>query len=154
MRAGVLGLFSCLLGVVACSWDLGGGSCFLCGRPLNPQTIYEIESTEGQIHQVCCARCGVHYQAYQDQVAGARVADYHSTEMIDSEEAFFVEASSVMPCSPHDAQRDSEGTSYSVTWDRCAPSLIAFASGEEARRFQSKHGGLVKRFKEVLGNSP
>ena len=150
-------LLSCWFALLACacSLEVGRETCSLCGRQLHAETLYEIELANGEQYEMCCPRCASHYHAREEQVVRARVADYFTTKMIDATRAFFVEDSSVMPCGHHrEATRDHAGTSYKITWDRCEPGLIAFASRQEALYFQHRHGGLVKRFRDVFENSP
>ena len=144
----------CLAGGSACSiLDSRDRFCFLCGRPLHAKTYCEIDLRDGQTHQVCCPRCGLHYQASQTEHSASRVADYYSEKLIRAEEAFFVENSSFNPCSSHDSKRDSSGTAYALSWDRCMPSLVAFASLEAATRFRQEKGGAIKSYQELLRES-
>ena len=141
----------CLAGGLACSiLDSRSRSCSLCGRPLHAKTYPEIDSRDGRTHQVCCPRCVLHDQASRTDPSASRVADYYSKKLIGAEEAFFVENSSFHPCSSHDSKRDSSGTAYAVSWDRCMPSLVAFASLEAAKRFRREKGGVIKSYQALL----
>ncbi len=39
---------------------------------------------------------------------------------------------------------------YERTWDRCLPSVIAFASSQAAREFQREHGGALRTHQEII----
>ena len=46
--------------------------------------------------------------------------------------------------------KDQAGMEYERTWDRCLPSVIAFASRDAAVRFRAEHGGELRTHAEIL----
>jgi len=129
-----------------CTQWVGEEKCEFCLRPLQEKTRYRIHLQNGETKQVCCPRCGLHFQAGRSDVAGAEVTDYESGQVLPAEEATFVENSSVMLCCKTPMQRDRNGGQFELSWDRCMPSLIAFQSPNEAERFRQRNGGTVKSY--------
>ncbi|HSF15033.1 MAG TPA: hypothetical protein VLK65_05730 [Vicinamibacteria bacterium] len=128
----------------------GTADCDVCYRPLHAETYYRIHLANGDSMDVCCPRCGLRFQEGRTDVARTEVTDFDSKEQIDAGEAFYVEGSPVHFCSHSAVQEDRSGTQYQVAWDRCLPSLIAFATREAALAFQAKHGGIIKTYEELL----
>ena len=48
---------------------------------------------------------------------------------------------------------DETKQSYPVGFDRCSPSILAFAHRESAERFVQEHGGKLRRFAELAASS-
>ncbi len=135
---------SCFL--FGCAQLGGEGQCDFCLRPLQEKTHYRIHLQTGETKQVCCPRCGLHFQEGRSDVARAEVTDYESGQSLPAENATFVENSSVMLCCKTSVQRDRSGGQFELSWDRCMPSLIAFRSPINAERFRKRHGGTVKSY--------
>jgi len=124
--------------------------CQVCQRPMYPASVAVIELNNGESVKVCCPRCGLYFQMGRNDVQRIQVADYNSGNLIDAEQAFYVEGSSVHPCCKMGpTQKDQAGTQFQISWDRCMPSLIGFESEADARSFSEKHGGTIKRYAEL-----
>jgi hypothetical protein len=125
--------------------------CDVCLRPMHQETYYRVHHTDGEVTELCCPRCGIRHQFGREDVSHAEVADYRTTELLNAEEAFFVEGSEVHAC-VHEGtvQKDLSGSQYSLDWDRCLPSLIAFDSRQAAEAFQRTNGGIVRSYDELL----
>jgi hypothetical protein len=77
------------------------------------------------------------------------VTDHDSWKPLDPARAIFVLGSDVSPCT-HDAEQlRMEGETLPVHWDRCMPSILAFASREAAGAFQRRHGGTLRSLQEL-----
>lgn len=97
---------------------------------------------------MCCPTCGIRKQMeISELVENAETTDYLTKELIDTENAYFLEDSDVNPCAEHIPQlvRDQYGMTAYLCYDRCKPGLIAFKNYDDAVSFQSKHGGEIKR---------
>ena len=125
-------------------------ACDVCYRPMHAETFYRIHLESGETKDVCCPRCGLRFQEGRDDVVGVEVTDFTTRERIDAATAYYVENSPVHFCSHAAVREDRSGDQYEVTWDRCLPSLIGFASKEDAERLQREHGGSVKTYDEIL----
>jgi len=124
--------------------------CDVCYRPMHAETFYRIHLANGETKDVCCPRCGLRFQEGRDDVVGVEVTDFYARKRVDATTAYYVENSPIHFCSHADVQEDRSGAQYEVAWDRCLPSLIAFASKDDAERFQRENGGNVKTYDELL----
>ncbi len=124
--------------------------CDVCYRPLHKETYYRIHMTGGKVLDVCCPRCGLRFQEGREDIVHTEVTDFDTKELLDADQAFYVEGSPVHFCSHAPLEEDRSGTQYEVAWDRCLPSLIAFESRGAAVRFQDQNGGVIKTHDELL----
>jgi hypothetical protein len=119
--------------------------CWVCQREITPRVRVTLSLEDGRKVHACCPRCAVHYtEGSGPPVRTIEVSDYASRATIDLRQAFFVEASDETPClEHHHPVTDPGGAPMQVCYDRCMPSLIAFASREGAAAFQAEHGGTL-----------
>jgi hypothetical protein len=129
--------------------------CRICQRPIHAQARAVIEEN-GRREAVCCVRCAFR-QSEQQQVAIRllEVTDYVSGRQLAPEGAYYVEGSRIVLCERHEPLVDETKHAHERVFDRCAPSLYAFAREEQARDFAAENGGVVRRlpqvFKEIEG---
>lgn len=64
-------------------------------------------------------------------------------------DAYVVKGSDVNMCSQAHETIDADKRAADVHYDRCAPSLLAFAQEREAMQFAREHGGTVLPFRDV-----
>ena len=64
-------------------------------------------------------------------------------------DAYVVKGSDVNMCAHVHEIIDANKRAADVHYDRCAPSLIAFAQEREAIQFSREHGGTVLPFREA-----
>ncbi|MFQ5929356.1 MAG: hypothetical protein ACE5MK_06630 [Acidobacteriota bacterium] len=125
--------------------------CEVCQRPMHQATFYRIHLRAGEIEDVCCPRCGLHFQQGRDDIVSTEVGDFATGERFEASQAYYVENSSVHLCCSQDfVQKDRSGRQYSLAWDRCLPSLVAFRSREDAEEFQRQNGGVIKTYDALL----
>ncbi len=55
----------------------------------------------------------------------------------------------ISPCTHTTEQLRLREEVLPVRWDRCLPSVLAFASGEAADAFRAEHGGKVRGLQEL-----
>jgi len=124
--------------------------CRICQRPIHAQARAVVEEN-GQREAVCCVRCA--FRQREQQHVGVRlleVTDYVSGRPLAPENAFYVEGSRIVLCERHEPLLDETKHAHERVFDRCAPSLYAFARAEEARAFAAENGGVLRRLPEVL----
>jgi hypothetical protein len=83
---------------------------------------------------------------------GGRVldaVDFTSKKPIPAAEAIYLEGSDIMECCSATGYRSDEGAYQEMDYDRCMPSLLAFARREDAEIVQQKHGGRIISFEEA-----
>jgi hypothetical protein len=68
---------------------------------------------------------------------------------LSPEDAFVVRGSDVNMCVHTRELMDADKRPADLHYDRCSPSLIAFAKRSEAMQFVREHGGKVLPFSEV-----
>jgi len=125
-------------------------TCRICQRPIHAEARAVIE-VDGKREPVCCARCALTLQHQQrTPVRLVEVTDYVSRASLAPESAYFVEGSRIVLCEKHEPLLDQTKHPYPRVFDRCVPSLYAFARREEAEAFAAQNGGTVQRLPELL----
>ena len=125
-------------------------TCRVCQRAIHAEARAVIE-VDGKREPVCCARCALTLQQQEHRpVRLVEVTDYVSRASLAPESAYFVEGSRVILCEKHEPLLDQTKHPYPRVFDRCVPSLYAFARREEAEAFAQENGGTVRRLPEVL----
>ncbi|MEW6442648.1 MAG: hypothetical protein AB1640_17055 [bacterium] len=133
----------------------GQETCRICRRPIHPDSRTVIEDSGGRREAVCCVRCGLFLALQQKSpVRLVEVTDYSSGRSLDPEKASYVEGSGVVMCDRHEPLFDETKHLYQRVFDRCTPSILAFAGPDEAADFASSHGGRVVRLAELLTEAP
>jgi hypothetical protein len=124
--------------------------CELSGRPihLNMATVAELDGK--RIH-TCCARCAlVVSEQLQKPVRIIEVTDFATGKRLRAKDAFFVDGSQVQVCSTPRLEVDASRTPYLRLFDRCGPSLLAFAREDVARDFIAQHGGKLRHLDQLM----
>ena len=124
--------------------------CAACHRHINDQSRAVVEIS-GEREPVCCVRCGLTIERQEhQQVRLTEVTDYNSGKPLAPDSAYYVEGSRVMLCEHHEGLVDESKRPYEMVFDRCMPSVFAFARQEEADAFASSNGGSVMRLSQVI----
>jgi hypothetical protein len=120
------------------------GLCIACHRRINDRARAVVR-VDGKTETVCCIRCGLTIERQEHrEVRLVEVTDYNSGKPLRPDAAHYVEGSSVILCDhQHSSMVDPAKRPYEMVFDRCLPSIFAFASQEEAERFASSNGGSV-----------
>lgn len=125
-------------------------TCGVCRRPIHQQSRATIEAG-GKKTSVCCARCALTMARQQQKPARiVEVTDYVSNRPIRPDDAFYVEGSRIILCEQHEPLLDSSKHSYDKTFDRCEPSLYAFARRADAENFAREYGGAVVSLPQLM----
>jgi len=96
---------------------------------------FRVTLENGKVVETCCPRCALHYLETNHLIAASR--------------AIFVSDSDVHPRATPETRRDPQGCCMMKTYDRCLPSLVAFAGKDDAAVFQKEHGGQLVAFQEI-----
>jgi hypothetical protein len=127
--------------------------CAVCAREECGNLSFRIQFASGEAVETCCPRCGIQYlKTEQRAVAALEVRDFESARAVDARSAWYVVGSDVMPCKDMHASkptRDEQGCCIRTTYDRCVPSVLAFAGREQAAAFAGRHGGDLSTFDEL-----
>ena len=127
--------------------------CEICGRGITKQVEFRIETAHGTIY-ACCPGCALHHIINHPGEARKELAtDFKSGRLIPARSAYYNMGGDVQYCTRHKppVERGTEGVSQRV-YDRCLPTLVAFATRDEAEAYRQKHGGHVVTYEEALAN--
>lgn len=149
-----------LLGAVAVAGALAAGYwsvfrdrpqlCAACHRHINNRSLALVE-VSGEVEPVCCVRCGLTVERQEHlTVRLLEVRDYSTGNRLEPDSAYYVRGSRVMLCEHHEALMDPAMRPYDVMFDRCMPSVFAFAREEDAAAFASSNGGSVLRLPQII----
>ena len=126
-------------------------ACAFCERPTGQATSYRIKLSFGRTREACCARCGIRYQKERPGAARAALArDFGTERKIDARRAVYVEGSDYAHSNPRMIAHDQEARCFVLCYDRCCPSLVAFADHRSAERFVAVHSGTLRSFDHLL----
>ena len=130
--------------------------CSQCGRGECKNLAFTIRLADGGAVETCCPRCALRYlSSERPVVAGLTVRAFSDAATLDARKAFYVEGSDAHPCSHAEGTPvDERGCCLKAVYDRCEPSLVAFASAQAAESFVRDHGGFVRRFDELKPGRP
>jgi len=143
----VAAVLAALVPVLSC--ETAAARCAMCHREECRNLAFTIHLTDGSKVDMCCPRCALRYLARENpDVARLEVRDFATAKRLDARTATFVEGSDVHPCSAsHEGPpKDERGCCLAPVYDRCLPSVLAFADRGTAEAFARQHGGFVKPF--------
>ena len=127
-------------------------TCKLCQRPIHAAVAYELDLKDGTREKTCCPRCAMHNQVAQgDQVRRALATDLVSGKMITADSATYVEGGDVIYCTAGEQHERREPQAVAERqFDRCLPTLVAFATRDDAEAYHRQHGGRVLDYAQAL----
>lgn len=121
-----------------------GRTCAVCDRDECKGMAFRVTLENGKTVETCCPRCALHYLEVNHLKARQMEAtDFATGTWVDATHAVFVSDSNVHPCATLETRRDPQGCCMTKTYDRCLPSLVAFAGKDQAAAFQKDHGGQL-----------
>jgi hypothetical protein len=139
-----------LLGYLVWAGKIAGGKpvCEVCKRIIHTETSFKIVRADGSMQATCCPRCGL-AAVIQNGGRALEAVDFSSKKPIGAAEAIYLEGSEIMECCSTTGFRSDEGAYQDMGYDRCMPSLLAFARREDADMVRQKHGGRIIGFEEA-----
>lgn len=133
---------------------LGGvpaGYCPVCLRHEHKESMVRFQAEGERVTQACCLSCALTYgRQARKPVTIVSVTDHASGASLVPAKATFVVGSDVSPCTHTMMHMGAEKEAYPVHWDRCLPSILAFATPEAAQAFRAVHGGRVRSLDDLL----
>lgn len=133
------------LALISCSADKG--ECPFCyvkmSHDARVMILVEGESTP---KMACSITCVLNYnRTTGKEIKFLRVSDFNSGNFLNPQEAFYVIGSDVNPFDKylHSNRFSQSRTPIYLDWSRYTPTALAFASKEDAEKFQRDHGGRV-----------
>ncbi len=139
-----------LLGYFVWSGRIAGGKpiCDVCKRAIHSETSFRIARPDGSMKAVCCPRCGL-AAVIQNGGRALDAVDFTTKKRVGAAEAIYLEGSDIMECCTNTGFRSDAGAYQKMEYDRCMPSLLAFARREDAEMVRQKHGGNILSFEEA-----
>ena len=140
-----------VLGVVYAQKSQPPGACDFCERSVCQGTAYTVHLSFGRTKHACCPRCGIQFEKEHPGTARRTlVKDFATGREIRAQDAVYVEGSDFSHCKMGMIARDQEGASFTVCYDRCMPSVVAFAEHHSAAQFEAAHGGRLVAHDQLL----
>lgn len=125
-------------------------TCQVCGRVIHAD-MRTVAKVDGKTVQACCVRCVLTLRSQTgDKIRFLRVTDFDTGEHLSPEKAFYVDGSDVELCSTPAVKPGEELIPSERMFDRCAPSVNAFSTQDEARTFIAQHGGTLKTLDQLI----
>jgi hypothetical protein len=124
--------------------------CPICAREIHRTTEAVIE-LGGKPQHVCCVRCALSLSRQLGRpVRLITVTDFLSARPLRPSEAYYVDGTRVVLCERHEPLMDQSKHAIPREFDRCEPSVFAFASRADAQAFSRDNGGVVVRLDELM----
>lgn len=123
--------------------------CKACSRPVHEhsQTVARVDGKRGSY---CCPACALsEHQQSGKPVEVIELTDHLNGRKLQPAAAFVVRNSAVNPCHQHQPAVTPDKQPMHSHFDRCAPSILAFASKAAAEEFSREHGGQVLAFSDL-----
>ena len=127
-------------------------ACQACGRAIhaNMRTVAFVGDRR---ELFCCPTCALSDGAQtHEPVRFEQLSDYETGHALRPSDAFAVEGSNVIPCVRSHEMLNRDGQPVPMEFDRCSPSIIAFAKRTSAESFAGEHGGRVGSFLEMVAH--
>lgn len=139
-----------VLGYFVWAGKIAGGKpvCEVCKRVIHTETSFKIMRADGSMQATCCPRCGL-AAVIQNGGRVLDAVDFTTKKPVRAAEAIYLEGSDIMECCTDTGFRSDEGGYQKIEYDRCMPSLLAFARREDAEMVRQKHGGTIISFEEA-----
>ena len=124
--------------------------CEICARAIHPPTAFSVQRNGAEVW-ACCPRCGLTIlPAVPPAQPVATATDFFTGKRFPAASGFYLEGSDLTPCCSPDVIVDEAKLPCGKCFDRCYPSVIAFARAEDALRFSQDHGGQVVPFDTLV----
>lgn len=127
----------------------GAQVCDACRRPIHAENRTD-GFMDGRAMTFCCPTCALtaHRQTGKP-VRVTRLTDATTHEALAPDGAWIVEGGDENLCMRGHAMMAEHKQPMVMEFDRCAPSMFAFAQREEAVTYQKRHGGRLVRFTDL-----
>jgi hypothetical protein len=123
--------------------------CYACTRPIHAHSK-TVAFTDGRSRLFCCPACALSQRQQTGKpVSITQLTSFLTGKALAPDNAFVVKASDVNMCERTKELTDAGKRPADLRYDRCAPSLIAFAVRNDAVQFAREHGGEVMPFSQA-----
>jgi hypothetical protein len=123
--------------------------CYACSRLIHAHSR-TVALVNGRARLFCCPACALSEHEQEGKpVKVTQLTSFPTGANLSPESAYVVKGSDVNMCATKHEIITADKRPADAHYDRCAPSLLAFAQQSEAVEFVREHGGKVLPFKEV-----
>ena len=123
--------------------------CYACKRPIHAHSK-TVAFTDGRSRLFCCPACALSQQQQTGKpISITQLTSFLTGKALSPDNSFVVKASDVNMCEHKKELIDADKRPADLRYDRCAPSLIAFAERSDAVQFAREHGGEVMPFSQA-----
>jgi hypothetical protein len=125
------------------------GRCYACNRPVHAHSR-TVAFSDGQRRVFCCPACALSRQEQAGKpVTITELTSFLTGKALSPDSAYVVKGSDVNMCERTRGLVDADKRPADLHYDRCSPSLLAFAQRDEAVEFTREHGGEVMPFRQA-----
>ena len=123
--------------------------CYACNRPIHAHSK-TVALVDGLSKLFCCPACALsqHQQAGKP-IKITQLTSFLTGNALSPDSAYVVKGSDVNMCERTKELLGADKQAADLHYDRCAPSLLAFAQRDEAVQFTREHGGKVMLFSQA-----
>lgn len=126
--------------------------CHACNRPIHAHSR-TVALVGGRPKPFCCPACALTERRQEGRpLPVTELTAYLNGSTLAPDHAYVVQGSDVNMCAHTQELIVAEKRAADLHYDRCAPSLLAFAERSEAVRFAREHGGTVLLFTEAAAS--
>lgn len=148
-----LALIVCVLGLGYAGWRAvrrtAAEDCYACKRPLHAHSK-TLALVNGHSTTFCCPACALSEHGQEGKpITVTRLTAFLTGQDLSPSQAYIVRGSDVNVCVKAEGLVDPDKQPAHLHFDRCRPSMLAFARRDEATRFATEHGGQVLAFKDL-----
>ena len=123
--------------------------CYACKRPIHAHSK-TVAFIGGRSRLFCCPACALsQHQQTGKPISVTQLTAFLTGKALSPDNAYVVKASDVNMCERTKEIVEDDKQSAGLHYDRCAPSLIAFAQRSDAVQFAREHGGEVMPFSQA-----
>ncbi len=127
-----------------------GDMCYACKRPMHAHTR-TVAVVRGRSELFCCPACALSEHEQEGKpVRVTELTDFATGAKLTPDKAFLVRGSDVNMCARTHELMDADKRAADIRYDRCSPSLLAFASRSAALQFAGQHGGEVLPYAQIV----
>jgi hypothetical protein len=124
--------------------------CPISHRKIHPHSE-AVMIVKGKESHVCCIRCALTYGRQTGKpVRLVSVNDYVTARKLQPEKAYYVADSKLVLCEVPEPMFIDEKEPFPKVFDRCEPSVFAFAQREDADAFVKQNGGRRATLGELM----
>ena len=124
-------------------------ACQACRRPIHAHTK-TVGVLDGKRELFCCPSCALSEQSQSGKsIEIVELSDFRSGAKLFPSQAYVVRDSDENPCLKMQPALNLDKQPLELHFDRCVPSMLAFARRQDAVSFAEQHGGRVFRFADV-----